>query len=113
VRIRINQDRQKRLQGFCLSVLAALMGLFTAQAFGALWWPAGAGFTLTGIGLVSAGSLARLLAVRCDKPVLVVASGIGAMAACFFAGSTAELLPSVSLEWMWKVALYSACLVYQ
>mgnify|MGYP003652955059 CR=1 FL=1 len=96
-------------QSWCFSVLAALIGLVTAQLIGVAWWPPGAGLTLIGIGLVSASCSARMLAVRWHLPASVLASGAGAMVACFFAGATAEMLPAGSLEWMWKGGLYGAC----
>lgn len=100
----------KRLAQSCLASFAAtLIGLSAALLVGVLWWPPGAGLTLIVIGLVTAGTSARLLAVRWHWPASVVASSIGAMAACFFAGSTAELLPPGSIEWMWKGGLYGAC----
>ena len=103
-------SKMKRLfQVCCLSMLAALIGLVAAQSVGAVWWPPGAGLTLIGIGLVSAGCSARLLAVRWHLPVSVLASGAGSMVACFFAGATAEMLPAGSFEWMWKGGLYGAC----
>ena len=76
---------------------------------GVLWWPPGAGLTLIGIGLVTAGTSARLLVARWHWPASIVASSFGAMAACFFAASSAELLPPGSIEWMWKGGLYGAC----
>jgi hypothetical protein len=90
-------------------MLAALIGLVAAQSVGAVSWPPGAGLTLIGIGLVSAGCSARMLAARWHSPASVLAGGVGSMVACFFAVATAEMLPAGSLEWMWKGGLYGAC----
>jgi hypothetical protein len=100
----------KRLAQSCLSSVAATaIGLIAALMVGAVWWPPGAGITLIGIGLVIAGILARLFAVCWHVPASVIASSFGAMVACFFAGSTAEILPPGSFEWIWKGGLYGAC----
>ena len=99
-----------RLLSSCgASALSTLAGLMFALLVGVLWWPPGAGLTLIGIGLLTAGISARLIAVRCHWPASVIASGIGAMVACFFAGATAEVLPPGSFEWMLKGGLYGAC----
>ena len=99
-----------RLLSSCgASALSTLVGLIGALLVGVLWWPPGAGLALIGIGLVTAGSLARFLAVRYNWPASVIASGIGAMVACFFAGATAEVLPPGSMEWMVKGGVYGAC----
>ncbi len=99
----------KRLSQSCLcSVSAALIGLISALLVGVLWWPPGAGITLIGIGLVTAGSVARLMAVRWRWPAWVIASSLGAIVACFFAASTAEVLPPGSIDWMYQGGLYGA-----
>ncbi len=97
------------LQSCCSSILAALAGLVAAQLVGGMWWPSGGGVTLMGIGLITAGCLARWLAVHRRLPVSVFASGFGAMMACFFAAATAEQLPPGSFEWMLKGGLFGAC----
>ena len=92
---------------FC-SAISASVGLTCAMIVGGLWWPPGAGLTLIGIGLVTAACFAGLLAFRFDWPVSIIASAIGAMVACYFAGATAEILPPGSTEWMVKGGLYGA-----
>ncbi|TWU02538.1 hypothetical protein Pla52n_35880 [Stieleria varia] len=91
------------------SALAALLGLVSAMVFGMLWWPPGGGVTLMGIGLTTAGCFAQLLSMRLNWPVSVFASGFGAMLACFFAASAAEVLPPGSIEWFLKGGMYGAC----
>ncbi|KAA5542685.1 hypothetical protein FYK55_14225 [Roseiconus nitratireducens] len=91
------------------SAVSALVGLTCAMIVGRLWWPPGAALTLIGIGLVTAACFARLLTFRFNWPASIIASAIGAMIACFFAGATAEVLPPGSTEWMVKGGLYGAC----
>ena len=100
----------KSILNYCLcSSITALIGLTCAMIVGGLWWPPGAGLTLIAIGLVAAVCFAGLLRSRFNCPVSIVASGFGAMVACFFAGATAEVLPPGSLQWMLKGGIYGAC----
>lgn len=100
----------KRLfQSSFFSAACALSGLVCAMIVAGVRWPSGGAITLCAIGLITAGSLARWLAVRSHLPVSVFASGLGAIAACFFAGATAEVMPPGSIEWMLKGGVYGAC----
>ncbi len=64
--------------------------------------------TLIGIGLFTAVCFAILARFRFHWSASIVASGIGAMVACYFAGATAEILPPGSAEWIVKGGLYGA-----
>ena len=100
----------KSILKYCFfSAMSALFGLTCAMIVGGLWWPPGAGLTLIGIGLVTAVCFASLARFRFNWPTSIIASGFGAMVACFFGGATAEVLPPGSLEWMLKGGLYGAC----
>ena len=91
------------------TVLMALAGLIAAQVVGAIWWPPRGGITLILIGLTVSLILAALAPKLFHSRASLVASGIGAMIACYFAAATAELLPPGSVEWMLKGGLYGAC----
>lgn len=91
------------------TVLTALAGLMAAQVVGAIWWPPRGGIVLILIGLTVSVVLASLAPKLVNADASVIASGIGAMVACYFAAATAELLPPGSLEWMVKGGLYGAC----
>lgn len=86
-----------------------LVGLTSAMLVGGLSWPPGAGLTLIVIGLVVSVCCASLLTSRLNRPASLVASGFGAMVACFFASATAEVLPPGSIEWVIKGGAYGAC----
>ncbi|EMI53671.1 hypothetical protein [Rhodopirellula sallentina] len=60
------------------------------------------------IGLITSTVFALLLRTKACWPISIVASRIGAMVACFFAISTAEILPPGSVQWMFKGGLYGA-----
>ncbi len=60
------------------------------------------------IGLIASTMFALLLRKKLGQPISIVASGIGAIVACFFAISTAEILPPGSLQWFFQGGLYGA-----
>lgn len=100
----------KSILKYCVcSAISAFVGLSCAMTIGGLWWPPGAGLTLIAIGLAVGGCFAGVMRFRLGWPASIVASGIGAMVACYFGAATAELLPPGSLEWMLKGGLYGAC----
>ena len=100
----------RRLGQSCVSaILATSFGLVCAQLLGFFWWPPGAVLTLIAIGLLAAGWLARLMAVRWGRPSSVIASAVGSMVACYFAVAAAEVLGAGSFRWAFEGGLYGAC----
>jgi hypothetical protein len=89
-------------------VVATLFGLATVLVVGLASWSIARGVTGIAIGTLVSVLVAVLLRWKADWPTSIVASGVGAMVACFFAISTAEVLPPGSIQWMWKGGLYGA-----
>lgn len=60
------------------------------------------------LGLAVSVLAAWLMRTKAAWPLSLIASGIGGMVACYFAISTAEVLPHGSIQWMWQGGLYGA-----
>ncbi len=90
------------------TMLATTIGLSTMLLVGLLSWPLARGVSGIAIGLSASIVFALLLHKKAIWPVSIVASGIGAIVACFFAISTAEILPPGSTQWVFKGGLYGA-----
>lgn len=89
-------------------VVATVFGLVTILLLGLVSWSLARGVPGIAIGTVVSVLVAVLLRSKSELPISIIASGFGAMVACFCAISTAELLPPGSIEWMWKGGLYGA-----
>lgn len=89
-------------------VVATLIGLVTVLMLGLVSWSLAKGVTGIACGTFVSVLVAVLLRWKADWPTSIVASGVGAMVACFFAISTAEVFPPGSIQWMWKGGLYGA-----
>jgi len=89
-------------------VVATSFGLVAVMLLGLVSWSLARGVPGIAIGTVVSVLVAVLLRWKADLPISIVASGFGAMVACYFAIATAELLPPGSIEWMWKGGLYGA-----
>ena len=89
-------------------MLATVIGLLAMLLVGLLSWPLARGVNGIAIGLIASTVFALLLRKKADWPISILVSGIGAMVACYFAISTAEILPPGSVQWMLKGGLYGA-----
>jgi len=90
------------------TMLATTIGLLAMLLVGLMSWPLARGVSGIAIGLIASTVVALLLRTKAGWPISIVASGIGAMVACFFAISTAEILPPGSLQWFFQGGLYGA-----
>lgn len=90
------------------AMLATVIGLLVMLLVGLLSWPLARGVNGIAIGLIASTVFALLLRKKADWPNSILVSGIGAMVACYFAISTAEILPPGSVQWMLKGGLYGA-----
>ena len=90
------------------TMLATTIGLLAMLLVGLMSSPLARGASGIGIGLIASTVVALLLCTKAGWPISIVASGIGAMVACFFAISTAEILPPGSLQWFFQGGLYGA-----
>lgn len=89
-------------------IAATLFGLAAVLVLGCASWPLVRGVPGIAIGLLVATLFASLARVRFHWPISIVASGVGATVACYFAIATAELIPPGSIQWMWQGGLYGA-----
>jgi len=89
-------------------VVATIISLFAVLLVGLASWPLARGGTGIAIGAGFAVLIAVLLRWKSNWPTSIIASGFGAMVACFFAIASAEMVPPGSFEWMWKGGLYGA-----
>ena len=89
-------------------ILATLVGLIAVLVVGVASWSLARGVTGIAIGTVVSVLVAMLLRWKADWPTSIIASGFGAMIACYFTIASAEMLPAGSIEWMWKGGLYGA-----
>ena len=104
----MNRSIKQYLQVFLGPVLAAIFGLIAMLLVGLAFWPLARGLSGIAIGSTVSVLVAMLLRLKADWPTSMIASGLGAMIACYFAIATAELLPPGSLQWIWKGGLYGA-----
>lgn len=89
-------------------VVATAFGLLAVLLLGLASWSLGGGVTGIAIGTAVSVLIAVLLRWKADWPISIMASGFGAMVACYFTIATAELLAPGSIDWMWKGGLYGA-----
>ncbi|WP_186776533.1 hypothetical protein [Rubripirellula reticaptiva] len=89
-------------------MLATTIGLAVVLLTGLASWPLARGLPGIAIGLNVSVLFACLMRWKAGWPISLIASGIGAVVACFFAISTAEVLPPGSIRWMWQGGLYGA-----
>ena len=89
-------------------VIATIVGLFSMLLVGIASWPLARGTTGIVIGIGVSVLVAVLMRWKAKWPTSILASGFGAMVACFFAIASAEMLPPGSIQWMWKGGLYGA-----
>lgn len=104
----MKNSNQRYLQIILGPVFATAFGLVAVLLLGLVSWSLARGVTGIFIGTVVSAMAAALLRWQARWPISIIASGLGAVVACYFAIATAELLPPGSFEWMWKGGLYGA-----
>ncbi|GAA5509745.1 hypothetical protein [Novipirellula caenicola] len=101
--------KQRIIQVELATVAATTIGLFVVLLVGYLSWPIARGVSGIGIGTGVAAMVAWGMHARVTSPPSIIASGIAAMVACFFAIASAEVLPAGSVQWMVQGGIYGAC----
>ncbi|WP_442510225.1 hypothetical protein SH528x_001835 [Novipirellula sp. SH528] len=91
------------------TITATAIGLFVVLLLGNLSWPIVRGVPGIAIGTLVAAMVAYGMRSGFEPPPSMIASGIGAMVASFFAIASAEMLPPGSVQWMLKGGIYGAC----
>lgn len=102
-------NSKKRYSQIALGpVVATILGWVAVLLVGLASWPLAGGVTGIAIGTGFSMLVAVLFRWKADWPTSIIASGFGAMVACYFAIATAESLPPGSIEWILKGGLYGA-----
>jgi hypothetical protein len=104
----MNNSKTRYSQIILGPVVATTLGLVAVLLLGLVSWSLARGVPGIAIGEVVSVLVAVLLRWKADWPISILASGFGAMIACYFAIASSELFPPGSFEWMWKGGLYGA-----
>jgi hypothetical protein len=104
----MNNSKTRYSQIILGPVVATTLGLVTVLLLGLVSWSLARGVPGIAIGAVVSVLVAVLLRWKADWPISILASGFGAMIACYLAIASSELFLPGSFEWTWKGGLYGA-----